>query len=120
MDKKTLDFEKKIKELKLQYLASLPSKCDSIEQMILNLESGERSDESLSELARQVHSLKGTAGTYGYKFVTTICHNFEDYFTLASVSNSFDKKSIRRLLAFVELLREYAKSRSQNGTKDTV
>lgn len=64
--------------LRDNYLRDLPGHIDDIEQIVLHLEHTGFQLESCQELYRQVHSLKGSGGTYGMSFISDICHPLED------------------------------------------
>jgi CheY-like chemotaxis protein len=64
--------------LRDNYLRDLPAHIDDIEQIVLTLERTGFQLESCQELYRQVHSLKGSGGTYDVSFISDICHPFED------------------------------------------
>lgn len=107
------DFDQRLKDLKHNYLSKLPDKLTNLENMILYLENHPSSDEMLNSLAREIHTLKGTAGCYGYHFVTTVCHQFEDFFLMITTQNMFNAQSADHLLKYIDLLKEYTDSQSK-------
>ena len=62
--------------LRVEYVAQLPETLAKIETQILAWPEG---DGVSMELLRDIHSLKGAAGTYGLGFVTEACHRLEDF-----------------------------------------
>lgn len=93
-------------------MEELPEKFDNLEEMILTLEKN-NDVEVLRSFVGEVHSLKGTAGTFGLNFITTLCHNYEDYLR----ANSDKKFSVisNTSLAFIDLLRAYRDHFSKKG-----
>lgn len=92
--------------LRLTYLQDLPSHLDELEQLVLKLESGGFQRELGMELYRQIHSLKGSGGTYGLHVLTNICHPFEDLIAAflegaASSGHNFAENA----LTYLDLLR---------------
>ncbi len=67
--------------LREKYLTqAVPGRLDTIEGLILSLTDGENPDpDAAAALYREIHSLKGSAGSYGAMIVTSVCHQFEDY-----------------------------------------
>ncbi len=88
--------------LQVEFLAELPERCDRLESRLMALERSESG--AFDELYRQVHSLKGTGGTYGIPIITTICHHFENF--IAEAHQPFDHDAVRISLTFVDLLRQ--------------
>lgn len=114
------DAEQLFDALRLEYLAQLPETLATFETQILTWpEGGGVSD----ELLRDVHSLKGTAGTYGLGFVTKACHHLEDL--LSKHSRSGDRQDhsgdhqdyIDGSLRYVDLMREYVASVASGGDR---
>ncbi len=87
--------------LKESFIDELPLRIDDIEQMCLTCEKpGSRDEKTQESLFRSVHSLKGTAGTYGIQILTTICHQLED--RLTEFSGNFTEK----YLPYIDLMRD--------------
>lgn len=96
-----------LQQLKESYLAELPEKVDHLEHCLLRLEQGADMALVYEELYRQVHSLKGSAGTYGVDIVTHICHQYEDYLsTFANAVDAMDDQMVADSLAYIDLLRQ--------------
>lgn len=68
--------QKLLEQIRQGYLAEMPTKCDEIENLVLQLKGC--FSETFSDLYRLVHSMKGSAGTHGLNVVSTICHELED------------------------------------------
>lgn len=63
--------------LKAAYAAELPPKVRQVEMLLAQLESGQRSRESVEELGFLVHSIAGAAGTFGMQDVTAAARAIE-------------------------------------------
>lgn len=93
-------------ELQRGYLATLPNQFDELELLVLAFEKTPSDREIYSNLFRRIHSLKGSAGTYGFHIVTWICHQLEDELTLMDPANPTTKPDQSNvLLEHVDLLR---------------
>ncbi|MDH5181328.1 MAG: Hpt domain-containing protein [Gammaproteobacteria bacterium] len=106
MSDDSVDVQALLTNLARSYLAELPHRLDEIESVILASASAGQFPEQYANLYRMVHSLKGTAGTYGYHIITTICHNFED--SLSTVQGDYaqyQQKGNTYWLKYVDLLR---------------
>jgi len=69
--------ERLLLELKSGYIDELPCKFDLLENQILSFRTSSTLDQ-YPDFCRNVHSLKGSSGTYGLNIIGTICHQLED------------------------------------------
>jgi len=99
--------------LKTQYAEELSSKIDDIELNILSLDK----IGYFSEALRQIHSMKGSAGTHGFMIISQICHHMEDYLALMD-SNNIQTANIDKLLQYIDLLQQATRS-IINGNGDS-
>jgi len=90
--------------LRGDFLAELPERCNRLEQAVLALEGGQGAEAAYEELFRNVHSLKGTGGTFGLQTITTICHQFESF--LSDSHSRYTQAFGSAALAYVDLLRQ--------------
>lgn len=99
-----------LQKMQLTYIENLPRQLDNMEALILQLKKGEDFQSSYETLYRAIHSLKGTAGTYGVQIISTICHPFEDYLkaNLEGGSGASDQQ-INTCLDFTGLMRNTVK-----------
>lgn len=70
-----------LSQLHSEFIESLPRKLALLEHLCTSLPGKPVNTPELSELLRQVHSLKGSGGIYGLHIITVICHQLEDYIT---------------------------------------
>ncbi len=93
--------------LRENYLRDLPGHIDEIEQILLELEREGFELSMCRELYRQVHTLKGSGGTYGLDFLSDICHPFEDLLSSLIESPALTKQGAVELgLQYVDLMRK--------------
>lgn len=86
-------------ELQRGYLAALPNQFDELELRVLAFEKTPSDREIYSNLFQRIHSLKGSAGTYGSHIVTWICHPLEDELTLMDSANPTTKHGSKQRVA---------------------
>lgn len=93
--------------LRDNYLRDLPHHIDEIEQVLLDLERGGFQLDLCRELYRQVHTLKGSGGTYGMSFISDVCHPLEDLLTyLIEHPGMLQQGPIETALCYVDLMRK--------------
>lgn len=94
-------------ELRDSYLNGFPGQLHEIEAFILELEKSDNTKDPLEALYRRVHSIKGSAGTFGFSIISSICHQMEDHLTEVEEEGSkIDSKEINVLFAYLDLLNE--------------
>jgi len=74
------DLESALSRLKQDFIESSIEKLDDVDKIIDNIynERGHRGDQFF-QLQRDIHSIKGSAGTHGMNVVTLVAHRLEDY-----------------------------------------
>ncbi len=92
--------------LRENYLRDLPSYIDDIEQVLLDLERSGFQLDLCRDLYRQVHTLKGSGGTYGMSFISDICHPLEDLLTNLIEHPPLLPTAIELALRYVDLMRK--------------
>lgn len=94
-----------LRKMRDDYVANLPQKLDIIAGLVMDLQKGDDYGHSFENLYRAVHSLKGTAGTYGISIISSICHPFEDYLTSTQEEGVGDTdQQVATCLSFIDLL----------------
>lgn len=93
--------------LKTDFLDSLSSKCDQIEELVLKLNGENRHSSKFEEVYRLIHSLKGGGGTHGLPIVSVICHYFEDL--LVHPALEFTEHFVSHALAINDLLKQISR-----------
>jgi len=94
-----------LEKMRVAYIANLPVQLNTMRALVMELNEDEDFQSSYETLYRAIHSLKGTAGTYGVPIISTICHSFEDYLTstLEGASSASDQQ-ISTYLCFIDLM----------------
>lgn len=95
-----------LEELKKSYLDDLPLRIADLERYVLAIGSREAFCDDFQHIFRATHSLKGTAGTYGYHLISTVCHRLEDHLHLVDGEyERFQDTHRERWLAHIDLMR---------------
>lgn len=93
---------------------------ESLNTQILNLEQSPEDADTINEIFRAAHSLKGMAGTMGYKRMQTLTHDMENVFseirngTMKATSNLIDI-----LFQCLDALEEYTDNIQETGDEGT-
>jgi len=108
-------FQVLLKEMRKDFLAELPERCDNCDKLILTLEKAPDDREAFNELYRGIHSLKGSGGTHGFSIITSLCHQMENLLSDADAKGDFSEAFASRALAYVDLLRQIETLAKQDG-----
>ena len=92
-----------LQQLRQNFLDELPERCDRIEDGILAL-ADDGDGEHFQHLYREVHSLKGSAGTHGIPAISSICHQLEDRLTAAQDLAAHPPERIDLYLRHLDLI----------------
>ena len=94
----------------------------NLNTQILNLESDAENMDTINEIFRAAHSLKGMAGTMGYKRMQTLTHDMENVFSEVRNGNiKVQPDMIDVLFQCLDALEEYTaniQSSADEGTND--
>ncbi len=76
----SFDLEKALERLKQEFIEGSGDRIDEIDGALDRLlkETGDR-EADFFQMQRDIHSIKGSAGTHGFNAVTVIAHRVEDY-----------------------------------------
>jgi chemotaxis protein histidine kinase CheA len=105
------EFDTLLKQLRDEFIAEFPERCDGLEESVLAFEQGREG--SFDDLYRRVHSLKGSGSQFGFSLVTSICHQFESF--LSSGSFTIEQLSLSYALSYVDLLKRMVEFVGQEG-----
>ncbi|MBT9613198.1 MAG: Hpt domain-containing protein [Burkholderiales bacterium] len=109
------DVKAMLRQLRENYLAELDEKLGDIESDLLALERTERFADMFERAYRKVHSLKGSAGTYGLPIISKICHQLEEHLNLfTNDASKLTREVLDRCLAHINLMRK-ARDQAQAG-----
>ena len=95
---------------------------ESLNTQIMNLEQNPEDADTINEIFRAAHSLKGMAGTMGYKRMQNLTHDMENVFTeIRNGSLKVNSNLIDILFQCLDALDEYTNNiqeTSDEGTND--
>lgn len=112
--------QKILQQLKSNFLNDLPDRDHRIEELILQLGHDSESADIYDDLFRQVHSLKGSAGTFGFHSITKICHHLEDLLSSAhSSQHGFDAECKDICLQYTDLIKQEINKETLSTTPNT-
>jgi CheY-like chemotaxis protein len=96
-----------IDELKEEYLVIIDENLNELEVRIVKLEKISESElkDSIYEIFRLVHSIKGSAGSFEFYMLSSIFHRFEDHIN-ANLKKGEISKSVDLFLKFIDLGRK--------------
>lgn len=101
------DIQEAIEGMKGEFLADCLEHLDGSDQSLNNIiNKCGPFERHLVDLTRRVHSIKGTAGTFGFPSITTIAHKLEDYIEVSL--NIHD--CINEIQIFLDVMRDVAES----------
>lgn len=105
---KPVDIEAFVAKLREEYAESARDRLDRFEELLEALHSdGENMTEYRQDLQREVHSMKGSAGSYGFPAISAIAHRLEDYLETCEV---LEKGNLRDVDTFIETIRAIAQT----------
>ena len=99
-----VEFDTLLKQLRDEFIAEYPERCDSVEESVLAFEQGRPG--AFDDIYRKVHSLKGSGSQFGLSIVTSVCHQFESF--LSSGGFNTEQLSMSYALSYIDLLKQVA------------
>lgn len=95
------EFSSALAKMRADFVEELPGRCALLEDSVMALEKG--ATDAFDELFRQVHSLKGSGGTFGLQIISSICHDLETFITRERAH--FGSNAANFSLSYIDLLR---------------
>lgn len=96
-------------QLSQDFLESCEDSLDVVDTAITRLIDGDGEgdgggvwDDDFAELLRQVHSVKGSGGTFGFPAITLIAHSLEDYIETAA---EIGRRQLGAIQVFIDAIR---------------
>lgn len=105
------EFDTLLKQLRDEFVAEFPERCDALEECVLAFENGRVG--AFDDLYRRVHSLKGAGSQFGLSILTAICHQFESF--LSSGGLTSNQLSTSYALSYIDLLKRVAENVGSEG-----
>lgn len=101
--KKPVDMQEFMARLRQEYMESTRDRLERFEDILEKLHDvGGDDPELLMELQRDVHSMKGSAGSYGFPAISAIAHHLEDYL---ETCETLSKENLYDIETFIETIR---------------
>lgn len=92
----------------------------NLNTQILNLEQEPEDEDTINEIFRAAHSLKGMAGTMGYKRMQTLTHDMENVFSeVRNKTIKVNANMIDILFQCLDALEEYLKNIQESADEGT-
>jgi diguanylate cyclase (GGDEF)-like protein len=105
MPNKSPDLHAKLRQLQQHYVAALPHKIDALEQNWEKINEHPSNAQLYQDLIRGFHTLAGSAGSYGFGTITTLCREIEHTLKPAKPPFSAElKREIEQKLATMKRL----------------
>lgn len=101
MDGAATKLEAALAEIRQEFLETAAERLGRIERLLYSDDPAD--EDPLLTVYREVHSLKGSGGTFGLASLSLVCHRLEDYLTGLS---AIDETGARDVVAFLDLLRD--------------
>jgi HPt (histidine-containing phosphotransfer) domain-containing protein len=92
------------------YLREVKSDLQDVENLILDLSLAEGASERKQRLARQIHTIKGVAGSYGLDLLSAAAHRMEDLLASENSPRLENNEFVDSLLAHNDQLAAIAKA----------
>ena len=101
--------------LQEDYLRSLPDHVLEIENKILEIDNESFTRDRYTFILREVHSIKGSAGSFGLNGLSLICHKLEDRLVEMSDEKDWSKSiKIEGLLELVDIIKSKLEKKEIN------
>lgn len=109
------DLEAALSRLKQDFIEGSLEKLDEIDEIIDNIynERGHRGDQFF-QLQRDVHSIKGSAGTHGMHLLTLVAHRLEDFLEAAPRLNLEQWRAVQIFIDEMRILVDLGKDPAES------
>ena len=112
------DFETIVAAMRDDFIADARDKIDQVDDILDALEAGTgRYEHQLLEIQRLIHSIKGTAGSFGFMSISRIAHALEDF---VEIVNEQGKLPVLECRNFLFAMEQILSTRAEPSEKDTV
>ena len=102
------NFEEAMARFRAEFVDNSGDRLDEIDSQIDRLHTMDDGFDGLFlELQRSIHTMKGTAGSYGFPTVTAIAHRLEDYF---ETTETIGRAELGYIQVFVDTIRRIFES----------
>ena len=99
------------------FIEGAEQRLDDVEETVASIVSSpEGLGEQATKFRNDIHSLKGTAGTFGFPLISILCHKLED---LTAGSDEHLAQQVDHIDYFLELMRGIINKRQNPGESET-
>lgn len=102
------DMDNELRAERDGYLRELSADLEEIEQLMLSLPKPEGAAERKRKLARDIHSIKGVAGSYDLDLISMAVHRLEDDLAIEDLAGDNSEKFVDMLLRHKDRLAQLA------------
>lgn len=103
MNNKFKEYEEKLKQLRQNFVAQVPTRFKEIENQWMTIVSGDYNNDTIKELHLVVHSLAGSSGTFGYKTLMIKASAFDNWLkTLVNDGARFTEEQLSQIHFLIE------------------
>jgi len=103
-------------QLRENFINELPARLEKLEQLVLHLKQPQDFTTQLGELLRQTHSLKGSGGSYGLPFISSVCHHLEEaYLSIDSSQSKLSPALLDHFLEYIDIMKDAIVLLQHNG-----
>jgi len=101
-------YEQMLETLKREFIDGTFERLDGLENSLDGIfKQGDLVGEALTYFHREIHSLKGLGGTFGFPFMTMVAHRLEDY--LADIT-ALNKDQAKDIQLYIDQIRQIAEA----------
>lgn len=96
-----------LNEVRNEFIENTSERLITVDNLISDMLEGVGTDESMVDLQRHIHSIKGQGATFDFPFVSDVAHRLEDYI---ETSAELDKTTLLNVQKFVDIIRGIVES----------
>lgn len=95
-----------ISEYQAEFIVQAIEQIEDIEIELFSLEKSSAPNEIFRSIKMKIHSIKGSAGTFDFDLLGTICHSFEDYLTTINLK-AVNTENVEKMINYNRLMKDY-------------
>ena len=105
------EFEQMLARLRAEFIDICIDKLDFVDTAVTHFSKDKgRRGENYLDVQREIHSIKGSAGTHGFNSISIIAHRLEDYVKSKRRLSANDWQEVQK---FVDAIRDIIESREE-------
>jgi len=116
MNEKSDTYEQMLETLRCEFIDGTFDRLDNLEKSLDGVfNQGSLEGEALTDFHREIHSLKGLGGTFGFPFMTMVAHRLEDYLADIAALNKDQAKDVHLYIDEIRHIAEAGKDPSEKA-----